>query len=280
MAVVARLSGAFLRAVLMVLLVATPSLVLADIGADTKQMVALIALFLGVLTFVEYGAVYPGLIEFRHAPPLNRIRFLCLFLTVFLLSVIERGRVAPSDLTLVVDMAGRIVGTAIDFPYSPVRLFVLTLPENADHALVTAVRTAAGISYLISLVMLTIFVILIRMGGWPDRGTPFNVWVNLPTFDPTAGGDVIARLRRDANVNIALGFLLPFLVPAVMQAASKGNLPVSLDSPQVLIWTMAAWSFLPASLFMRGIAMARVAELIREQRRRALAGERARYAPA
>ena len=30
---------------------------------------------------------------------------------------------------------------------------------------------------------------------------------------------------------------------------------------------MSAWAFLPASLFMRGIAMGRIADMIREKRR-------------
>jgi hypothetical protein len=109
--------------------------------------------------------------------------------------------------------------------------------------------------------------LFIRTGNWPGRDSAFNVWLNLPTFDPTAGGDVVDRLERDARVNIALGFLLPFLIPAVLKAATSGIAPITLSAPQMMIWTMAAWSFLPASLFMRGIAMGRVAEMIREKRR-------------
>jgi hypothetical protein len=49
--------------------------------------------------------------------------------------------------------------------------------------------------------------------------------------------------------------------------ASSGFQPLQLTSPQTLIWTMTAWSFLPASLFMRGIAMGRVADMIADRRR-------------
>lgn len=38
--------------------------------------------------------------------------------------------------------------------------------------------------------------------------------------------------------------------------------------PQTLTWMIAAWAFLPASLFMRGIAMGRIATMIRDKRRR------------
>ena len=79
------------------------------------------------------------------------------------------------------------------------------------------------------------------------------------------------RLKRDSHVNVALGFLLPFLIPAVLKAASAYVTPLSPVDPQTLIWTMAAWSFLPASLIMRGVALMRIAVLIEEKRRRAYA---------
>ena len=262
-----RLTGALVRAVLVMILVATPSTLLSGVGADGKEMVALVALFAGFLTFVEYNSAYPGLIEFRDAPPFNRVRFFMLFATVFLLTVIARGEEQPTTLTIFVQSVGGLIGKAMDFPYSPVRLATLVIGESATDGQVGLVRIAAGMSYLISLLSLAVFVILLKFYGWPSRGGAFNVWVNLPTFDPTAGGDVVDRLDRDARINIALGFLLPFLIPAVVQGGTTGFEPLTFTSPQTLIWTMAAWSFLPASLFMRGIAMGRIADMIREKRR-------------
>jgi hypothetical protein len=77
---------------------------------------------------------------------------------------------------------------------------------------------------------------------------------------------VVERLERDARFNIALGFLLPFLTPAVIKSATGLFGSVSLENPHTLIWTVAAWAFLPASLFMRGIAMGRIAGMITEKR--------------
>lgn len=265
-AVVSQLTGAVVRAVLMMVLVATPSMLLVDITSDTKQMVALVALFLGLLTFVEYNSAYPSLVEFRDAPPFNRIRFLMLFATVFSLSAIERGKHISSTLTEFTQAVGALIGVSMDFPYSPVRLATLMIADGASPDQVACVRTAAGMAYLISLISLSVFVVALKSGSWPGRDRAFNVWVNLPTFDPTTGGDVVARLQRDARVNIALGFLLPFLSPAVVMVSSSGFEPLAMTSPQTLIWTMTAWAFLPASLFMRGIAMGRVADMIQEHR--------------
>lgn len=252
--------------VLVMMLVATPTVLLADVSADTKQMVALIAFFVGLLTFVEYNSTYPSLVEFRDAPPFNRVRFIMLFATVLSLSVIARGRMMPNTLTDFVDAVGTLIGISMDFPYSPVRLTTLMVSDSASAEQISMIRTAAGMSYLISLISLTVFVFLLKGGQWPNRSKPFNVWINLPTFDPSAGADVVTRLTRDARINIALGFLLPFLTPAVVKMGVSGFAPLALSSPQPLIWTMTAWAFLPASLFMRGIAMGRIADLIAETR--------------
>jgi hypothetical protein len=277
--VISRLAGAVLRAFLVTLLVALPSLMLPGTSADTAQIVALVAIFGAALTIVEYASDYPGLVEFRDAPPFNRIRFLSLFITVLLLTLIARGEIAPTTLTRFVTAIGALIGAAIDFPYSPVRLVVLMLPPDAGVAKIDLVRTSAGLAYLISLLTLAIFLIFQRVRGWPLGSGTFNVWVNLPTFDPTAGGDVVERLERDARVNIALGFILPFLMPAVIKAATSLFGAVSLENPQTLIWTVAAWAFLPASLFMRGIAMGRIAGMIKEKRRKTSAAEQGDLLP-
>lgn len=266
-AVVSRLTGAIVRAILVMVLVATPSILLPGAASDGKEMVALVALFAGFLTFIEYNAAYPGLIEFRDAPPFNRVRFLMLFVTIFLLTIIARGESHPTTLTVFVRAVGGLIGTAMDFPFSPVRLATLMINDGTPDGDTSFVRIATGLSYLTSLMSLSIFVVLLKFYNWPSRSGAFNVWVNLPTFDPTAGGDVVDRLDRDARINIALGFLLPFLIPAVVKAGSSGFEPVTFTSPQTLIWTVAAWAFLPASLFMRGIAMGRIADMIREKRR-------------
>ncbi|MGB7240458.1 MAG: hypothetical protein WBC93_00040 [Sulfitobacter sp.] len=268
---IVRISGAAMRGLLVALLIATPALLLPDVRSDSSQIVVLVALLAAFLTFVEYNSHFPSIVEFRDAAPFNRLRFVALFMIVFLLTIISKGKVEPTATTNALTSIGTIIGNVIDFPFSPVRLIVLMLPSDASADVVASVRTSAGISYLISLVALVAFLVLVRGLGWPARKGAFNVWVNLPLFDPTAGGDVLHRLQRDARINIALGFLLPFLIPAVVKAASDLIDPISLSNPQTLIWTISAWAFLPASMIMRGIAMHKIADMIQEKRRRAYA---------
>jgi hypothetical protein len=246
---------------------------LPDVITDSSQITMLVALLAYFLTFVEYNSNYPSIVEFRDAPPFNRLRFASLFATVLVLTMILQDKTDPSAISHALTSIGTITGNAMDFPFSPVRMIVLMLPENSDFALVNSVRISAGMAYLISLVSMAAFLILVRVMNWPARKGAFHVWVNLPLFDPTAGGDVIHRLQRDARINIVLGFLLPFLIPAVVKAAADLIDPITLQNPQTQIWTVAAWAFLPASIIMRGIAMGKIAEMIGEKRRRAYAAD-------
>jgi len=266
--VFSRLISALTRALLIALLVVTPSLLLPSTAEDTAQIVVVLAILAAILTFAEYFSRYPSIIEFRFAPPMNRLRYLGLGLTVLFLTLIARGETDPSNVTVTLTLLGDSVANTIDFPYSPVHQVVLMLPPHASAEVIESVRIAAGISYMVSILVMFAFITMVRFFGWPLRKGSFNVWLNLPLFDPTGGGDVLFRLKRDAGLNIVLGALLPFLIPAAVELASEVVSPISLANPQTLIWTMSAWAFLPASMLMRGIAMERIADLIEQKRER------------
>ena len=101
-----RLSGAILRAVLVVLLIATPSMLLARTSSDTTQIVVLLAFIAAAFTIVEYYSSSPSLVEFRDAPPFNRVRFIALFATVFILTIILRGETNPTTITRFFEAVG------------------------------------------------------------------------------------------------------------------------------------------------------------------------------
>lgn len=165
-----RLTAAVLRAAFVVLLIATPSLIIPNSSHDGAEIVALVALFGAALTIFEYAPVYPCLIEFRDAPPFNRIRFVSLFVIVLGISLMIRGIEVATPLTDVVTSVGVLIGHATDLPYSPVRLLTALVSSSADPVQIELVRAAAGLSFLIALLTLAIFAISLRIGGWPVRG--------------------------------------------------------------------------------------------------------------
>ena len=271
---IARITSAGVRALLVALLVALPSLLIPFVDADTSQLSLIIGIVAGAFVFWEYYVEAPSAIEFRDAAPFNRIRFLALLMIVVMLSLVMKGQILPSPITNFVTALGLFLGNTVDFPFSPVRLTVLMLPAHAPEQLVSNVRTSASLAYLTSLLAIAVFFIAVRLLKWPARKGAFNVWLNLPMFDPTVGGDVVSRLRRDAHTNIALGFLLPFCIPALIKAASDLISLNALEHPQTLVWTMSLWAIFPASMIMRGMAIGKVATMIEEKRRRAYARDR------
>lgn len=266
-----KLLGALLRATLVVMVVVTPSLLLPGTTEEGAQMVTLVGLALGVFVAVEYSAVYPALIEFRDAPPFNRVRILSLLVMLFVLSLVAGGAGSNSSLLLVLNALGLLLGQALEFPFSPLTVALSHLPPEAPPVPALQVKAMAGLAVFITLFALVIFSMLLRLHQWPNRAQAFNVWINLPTFDPTTGGDVVPRLVRDSRVNIILGITTAFILPVVgLTAAGHIGLQV-LASPHAMVWGVALWMFLPLSMFMRGLAMARIADMIRERRARLIA---------
>lgn len=243
----------------MAFLVATPSLILPTVPTETAQVVAFVAMAGMILTTMEYGSSSPCLFEFRDAGPFNRIRYGATLLTVVLVSLVARHEIAPNGLTAFVTAIGHVAGGLLDFPYSPLRIALPTdeRPEAACAAL--------GVTVLVFGGFFALFAAELHRGRWPSAGM-FNVWVNLPTFDPTRGGDVVARLDRDGKFNVVLGCVLPVLFPLILGAEDGALGRLSEAQPQAMVWTVAFWIGLPFSLFMRGLAMQRIASMIASRR--------------
>ncbi len=257
-----------LRGLLVASLVLAPGLLLPDISPDVAQGVTLLALLAAVVVVTEYSARYPGLIEFRDAKPYNRGRFLLLAGIVLSLIVLQRDIVLYPDTPSLLTHLALALGNLMHFSFSPVALLVASLPQGLPGPHLANVAISAALAYIVSLLGLGLFVLGLLTGYWPRRNAVFNVWVNLPNFDPTKGVDVVQRLERDGQLNIALGIIMPFSLPALLHLSTLLVQPLTLESPLALIWGLTLWAIIPVNLIMRGASMYRIAQLIRAQRRR------------
>ncbi|UWQ62999.1 hypothetical protein K3723_01465 [Leisingera caerulea] len=265
----ARITGAAFRGILVAMLFAMPTLILPASATESPEIILFIALLGSALAFSEYASHFPSFVEFRNAPPINRMRFAAVAVTVGALSLLAAHPLAPTGLTALVQRLGGWLGGQLDFAYSPVQLAVLMMPPQISEATVLMVRDAAGLACSIAGIAIAVFALVIRVGNWPVGNGAFNVWVNLPLFDPTAGGDVVQRLQRDGRINIVGGVLLPFALPAAVKLTSGLVDPGILAAPHMLVWAISAWALMPASMIMRGLAMLRIAGLIAQKRRAA-----------
>lgn len=272
-----QVAHALVRGFFVTLLILVPALLLPGISQDVSQAVTLIALIAGIVVGVEYTARYPGLIEFRDAKPYNRGRFLLLFVIILALTAMQRA-VSQTDGSL--PLVAIWIASALDFPVSPVRLLASSLPAGLSGAHIANVQAAAAVAFVLSLLGLGVYLAAVHLRYWPERRSVLNVWVNLPNFDPTKGNDVVHRLEREGHINILVGIILPFSLPVLLHISSFLVQPLTLETPLSLVWGVALWAFVPISLVMRGVAMYRVAQLIRAQRRRMADAEAAVPLPA
>lgn len=270
-----RLPGACFRALLIAATVLAPSLLVAGASAQAADTMLLIAIFAAIFVVAEYWAASPGLMEFRDAPPFNRVRYGMLLAMLVLLATVFRDVDAPSAFARLVQAFGLLLGAATDVPGSPVRIVLWLLPEGTDVANVMALRSAMGLASAMAAIGMVAFWAASRAPAWPAPRGGFNVWINLPTFGATSGGDAVRRLRRDGAINIALGAVLPYLAPPLAMAVAMPYDISLFESDLLLVWTISLWAFLPACLILRGVALRRLASMLAAEHDEVRAGERA-----
>lgn len=260
---IGQLAGAIFRGMIAASVVLLPVLVLSPIHrGEPPYVTLLVAMLAGLLVFTEYNSSQPIITEFRCAPPYNRLRLLVLVTILVSSSLMFRhALIGGAPLAEQLFEIGILVGLAMDFPGSPVRLMATVLTQGVEPAIAPVITAALGLAYLAGLLGLAVFSILIHAGLWPSRRRSFNRWKNLPNHDWTAPGDKRRALIQDARVNIIFGFTLPFLLPLLLAVVIKEEDMLALvRNPVALVWIVTLWSFLPFSLFMRGLALASVAD--------------------
>lgn len=267
-----RVTCAALRAILVAILFALPGLTLSGFNRADSDVTLFLSLCAALFVFAEYAASVPSLIEFRDAAPYNRIRFGALLLIVTVTLQVFGGAASAAGGWLW--SVGDGLGRALDLPGLPVNLLVATMTTPEDAHAADLVRAAASLSLTISFLFGLAFLGAVRLGVWPAKAA-FNVWVNLPTFDPTSAGDVVIRLRRDARLNIALGLVLPTVGPIALRGFETLLGPVAHAAAPAQVWIIAGWAFLPLMLVMRGLAMQWLSRRISGSRRRATIAGRA-----
>lgn len=260
-----RIVGALIRAVLVIVAIALPGMILPYENDDFALLMTLVALFMGGLTFVEYVSVAPGLIEFRFAPLYNAMRFATLVLMLALTSFTVLAQIDAQAGTGAVRNLGARLCDVLDVPLSPLRSLLRILPADADPSQTELLRQGGALVLVSGAAMIGLLCALMRWMRWPGPG--FNLWTNMPTFYSADDAGLTRRLRRDALVSVALALALPYLLPEIARQLPHFLTTAAPWTPLTLIWTVVAWAFLPAGLFMRGVAILRAARQIERSSR-------------
>lgn len=262
-----RLIGAIFRAVIVLLVVAAPAFLLPDVSLASQEISLIIGGIAGAFTLFEYASSHPGLIDFRYAPPYNRARFAALatqiLALVFLCRATEGADPFSADVLGYADQAVALM----TFPLSPVNMSASMIAVGEEPGFVALIQRTAAISFFITFLSLCAFAVLLWLFRWPVGRRDFNLWVNLPTFEPGYGRDVERRLRRDGTINVLGGLAFLYLLPVIISRASGWFDPSVLLNYQPLVWGATFWSFVAGTLVIRGASILKVAWLVGRTRR-------------
>lgn len=261
-----RIIGAAFRAVLVLVVIAAPALLLPDTSIATQEIALLLGGVVAAFTLFEYASTHPGLIDFRFAPPYNRIRFLAFAMQIlsliFLCRAVEGQDNFSADLLSVADQ----MVAMLNFPLSPVRIATEMVAAGEDPELASLLQRAAALSFFVTFCSLAFFAVFLWLFRWPVGRRDFNLWVNLPTFEPGYGRDVERRLRRDGMINLLAGIAFLYLLPVLVMRTSGWFDPSVLNNYQPLVWGVTFWAFVSGSLVIRGAAILKVGVLVRRSR--------------
>ncbi len=97
------------------LLFATPALILPASVTTSPEITLFIALLAAALVVTEYAAHFPSFVEFRNAPPINRLRFAMAVAVIGGLSLLMAHPLAPTGLTALVQQLAHWLGGQLDF---------------------------------------------------------------------------------------------------------------------------------------------------------------------
>lgn len=257
-----RLLNATSRAVLVLLVVISPAFLLPGATRTGQEISLIMGALIAVFTIFEYASNQPGLIDFRYAPPYNRVRFatfgFLLFSLVFLCRATEGVDSFSASILALSDRAVEL----LSFPVSPHTVAMELVAAGGDSAFVTLLGRAAAVSIFVGAGGLLFFTLFVWVLRWPAERDSFNLWVNLPTFDPTVGKDIAWRLRRGGLINLMVGLAFPYALVALVSRSGGWFDPSALANYQSLVWGCTLWMFLPVVLFNRGMAMLKIAWLI------------------
>jgi len=249
----ARLPAAAFRAALVFAVASVPALVLGGVdGGDEAGLVAAAAASLFVL--FEYGARTPTLIDFRFAPPVNRMRFgmatgTLAAVLLFVASAGDGGALGG------LHRAGLALGEAADGWASPAGMAGNILARPSALGPDPVIRGAAAVALLFAFGLTAIYSATLLFGRWPGNPSEFRPEVNLPTFEVGSVEDRPARLRRLGRQAVVMGLAMPIALLALAGIAGRLIDPDAFSRPLPLTWAAALWAAAPASQLLRGAAL-------------------------
>ncbi|WP_316013780.1 hypothetical protein [Roseobacter sp. HKCCA0434] len=261
----ARLVTGLSRAFLVLVFVALPAFLLPESSRTGQEISLIIGALFALFTMFEYASSHPGLIDFRFAPPYNRFRFLTFAVLVTALVFLCRADAGEDAFSAdLIALTDRLV-TALNVPLSPVVL-ADGLIAGGPGGLNPLVARATALSLTVALISAVFFSAYIWLLRWPAERDSFNLWVNLPTFDPSVGQDISWRLQRAGWMNVLVALALPYTTISIASRGGGWFDPEALGNYQSLVWGCVFWAFTPVVLINRGSAMLKIAWLIDKAR--------------
>jgi|LGOV01.1.fsa_nt_gb hypothetical protein len=259
-----RLFGAIFRALWVVVVAAIPSLLLPSASQGAVEFALIIGAIIGMFTFFEYGSTTPGFVDFRYAPPYNRFRAFTIAMQVVTITLVCRAVELGLSDSVLVNWAQQ-AAQMLDFKYSPVSMAIDNILLGSHFSDTSAILLVYSVttSFVVGIGMTLTLSLMLWVFAWPRDRENFNLWANLPTFQPSDDVAIHKRLRRDAYFNIILGVALIYALPFIPKYGFDWLTVDIFENNQVMLWATTLWVFISTSLIARALAMLKIAQILK-----------------
>ena len=261
-----KIFGAIVRALFVGILFLYPSVLIAGGLGNVDLFVQALCLLGVAIVMVEYMVEVPAIIEFRYAPPYNRMRFLLMMvLCLVLLAALGPNTFTGGNASLILPVANSFEAI-FSWGSSPVQVLAPALTNDPT-------LFGGNLTLILSLVFGTMmfgaitFGIYLWISPWPLSAKGFNLWPNMPSFNARAGERASIKILQVAILSLALALLLPYIFAFFIEYCRNSLGMDFVSSKLVVYWTIFLWAAMPAMAIMRSVSLMKLAFLAENMRR-------------
>ncbi len=262
----ARISIAAFRALLVAGFVVVKSALVAQTGSvEGDLFVFTVALLVALFVFIEYASDMPSMLEFRYAPPYNRMRFLIAVVIAFALCSDTYSQNLFYAEGFNATTGNSFVGIFSIWPAPGHYLY--TVLDYANQDPVYWLFDNVALASMLGFACVLVAGIYIWISPWPLGREGFNLWPNMPSFNPASGRSASDLLAVVALANIILFFVLPYCLTFLISLAQQD---LGFDfryTPVFTFWVLFTWITLPLFCLFKAIALLKLCVLAESLRK-------------
>ncbi|MGB0959117.1 MAG: hypothetical protein ACPGVK_02610 [Halocynthiibacter sp.] len=245
-----RLLGAFLRAIIVTMVLVVPTLSFPEEALGDEQLMSIVSLLFGVMVFFEYATKYPSFLEYCHAAPFNRLRASVLVVSMLAMVLVFSTLTVSSSAGTLVVWAGGAISSVVTVVVDPDTVFLWDFSHATSSAERAVAPVAVAAAWGVCAIGALLVMVYLSVIGWCAGNKRFDFYANLPMFTVSDDSLLPKMLRRSGYKCMLASLISPVLIPLTLYALYVQFGFNAAHSIQNMIWIGTVWAFVPMNFML------------------------------